>query len=155
MEVAVRDAATVALVRDGTDGLQTWLLTRVEQMVFAGGMSVFPGGRVDAADARLPFRAGAAAGVAQRFACDERLALELLGAAVRETFEETGVLLATPVTDLSAARTDVEEGRVSFGELLRANGMTIDAQALRPWSRWITPPGESPRRYDTRFFVGA
>ena len=155
MDVEVRDAATVALVRDGTDGLETWLLTRVKQMVFAGGMSVFPGGRVDDADADLPFAPGAATGVAERFGCDGVLARSLLGAAVRETFEEAGVLLASPATDLSGARADVELGRVSFGELLRANGMSIDGQALRPWARWITPPGETARRYDTRFFVGA
>jgi hypothetical protein len=73
---------------------------------------------------------------------------------VRETFEETGVLLSVPAADLSGARGDVEAGRVSFGELLRANALAVDSDALRPWSRWITPPGES-RRYDTRFFIGA
>ena len=86
--------------------------------------------------------------------CDERAARALLGAAVRETFEETGVLLSVPVADLSGARGDVEAGRVSFGDLLRENGLAVDSDALQPWSRWITPQGES-RRYDTRFFVGA
>jgi 8-oxo-dGTP pyrophosphatase MutT (NUDIX family) len=153
-QVQIRDASTVVLIRDTADGLQAWLLTRVKQMVFAGGMSVFPGGRVDDADADLPFAAGAGAEVAERFGCAETLGRALLGAAVRETFEETGVLLTSPAPDLSGARTDVELGRVSFGELLRANGLSIDGQVLHPWSRWITPPGES-RRYDTRFFVGA
>lgn len=151
---AIRDAATVVLLRDGTDGLQAWLLTRVKQMVFAAGMSVFPGGRVDDADGDLPFGPGAGVTVAKRFGCDEALARQLLGAAVRETFEETGVLLSVPVADLSEARTDVEAGRVSFGDLLRANGLTVDGDALQPWARWITPPGET-RRYDTRFFVAA
>lgn len=148
----VRDAATVVLLRDHADGLQTWLLTRVQQMVFAAGMSVFPGGRVDPADVDLPFSPGAGQAVAGRFGCTERQARALLGAAVRETFEETGVLLSTPAADLSGARTDVEAGRVPFGELLRGNGLTVDADALRPWARWITPPGEV-RRYDTHFFV--
>ena len=53
----VRDAATVVLLRDSADGLEVWLLTRVTQMVFAGGMAVFPGGRVDDDDADLPFTA--------------------------------------------------------------------------------------------------
>jgi 8-oxo-dGTP pyrophosphatase MutT (NUDIX family) len=152
--VPIRDAATVVLLRDAADGVQVWLLTRVKQMVFAGGMSVFPGGRVDDADASLPFAAGTGTAIAARLGCAEALALALLGAAVRETFEETGVLLATPVTDLSGARTDVEAGRVSFGDLLRANAMTLDTAGLRPWARWVTPAGEA-RRYDTRFFVGA
>ena len=154
-EVAVRDAATVVLLRDGAGGIEAWLLTRVRQMVFAAGMTVFPGGRVDDADADLPFAPGAAEEVATRFGCDETAARALLGAAVRETFEETGVLLTAPVADLSGARTDVEAGRVSFGELLRTNGLRIDADVLHPWARWITPRGEAARRYDTRFFVGA
>ena len=153
-EVPIRDAATVVLLRDGDDGIEAWLLTRVREMVFAAGMSVFPGGRVDDDDAHLPFAPGAADDVAARFGCPEREALALLGAAVRETFEETGVLLTTPPADLAGARTDVEEGRVGFGDLLRTHGLRVDAGALRPWSRWITPPGEV-RRYDTRFFVAA
>lgn len=155
MDVPVRDAATVVLLRDGASGVEAWLLTRVREMAFAAGMSVFPGGRVDAADADLPFAPGAAADVARRYGCADSEALALLGAAVRETFEETGVLLSTPAADLSGARSDVEEGRVSFGDLLRANGLEVDADALRPWSRWITPKGETARRYDTRFFVAA
>lgn len=150
----IRDAATVVLLRDDPAGMQVWLMTRVKQMAFAAGMSVFPGGRVDDADAELPFEPGAEALVAQRFGCEQQHARALLGAAVREMFEETGVLLSAPSADLSGARTDVESGRVSFGQLLRANGLTVDASGLRPWSRWITPPGET-RRYDTRFFVAA
>jgi 8-oxo-dGTP pyrophosphatase MutT (NUDIX family) len=153
-DVPVRDAATVVLLREGASGLEAWLLTRVTGMAFAAGMSVFPGGRVDDADAELPFAGDGAARAAARFGCDERGARALVGAAVRETFEETGVLLSVPAADLSGARSDVEAGRVSFGELLRANGLAVDSDALRPWSRWITPPGES-RRYDTRFFIGA
>ncbi len=150
----IRDAATVVLLRDHPTGIQVWLMTRVKQMAFAAGMSVFPGGRVDEADADLPFEPGAETMAAQRFACHERQARALLGAAVRETFEETGVLLSVPAADLSGARTDVEAGRVSFGQLLRANGLLVDASPLRPWGRWITPPGET-RRYDTHFFVAA
>jgi 8-oxo-dGTP pyrophosphatase MutT (NUDIX family) len=144
----------VVLLRDGADGIEAWLLTRVTQMAFAGGMTVFPGGRLDPADAQLPLAGGDLTSLAARFGCDEQTAHALLGAAVRETFEETGVLLSIPFADLSGAREDVELGRVSFGELLRANGLAIDADALHPWARWVTPAGEA-RRYDTRFFVGA
>ena len=149
----VRDAATVILLRDGTDGIEAWLLTRVAAMAFAGGMTVFPGGRVDDADATLPITEAEVTRVAARFDCPDELARALVGAAARETFEETGVLLTTPSADLSGARADVERGFVSFGDLLRGNGLTIDAAALHPWSRWVTPEGESPRRYDARFFV--
>jgi 8-oxo-dGTP pyrophosphatase MutT (NUDIX family) len=148
----VRDAATVILLRDGADGIEAWLLTRVAAMAFAGGMTVFPGGRVDPADASLPVTDAEVVRVATRFECTAEFARALVGAAARETFEETGVLLTVPSADLSGARADVERGFVSFGDLLRANGLTIDAAALHPWSRWVTPEGEV-RRYDTRFFV--
>ena len=94
----LRDAATVILLRDGADGLEVWLLTRHTNMVFAAGMAVFPGGRVDAADADLPFAPGAVAPFAARFGCSPHEARTVLGAAVRETFEETGVLLTMPAT---------------------------------------------------------
>ncbi|MGI8678922.1 MAG: NUDIX hydrolase [Jatrophihabitans sp.] len=152
-DVPVRDAATVVLLRDGVVGVEVWLLTRVVGMQFAAGMSVFPGGRVDDADSSLPISAGDIATMAARFGCDEETMHALVGAAVRETFEETGVLLTVPAADLSHARADVERGLVSFGELLLANRLSIDASVLHPWSRWVTPKGEV-RRYDTRFFVG-
>jgi 8-oxo-dGTP pyrophosphatase MutT (NUDIX family) len=150
----VRDAATVVLLRDGPSGLDTWLLTRVHAMVFAAGMSVFPGGRVEAGDAELPGVAAAGAGVARRFKCAESLGRGLVGAAVRETFEETGLLLTRPPTIALDARADVEAGRLSFRDLLITRGLTVDGAALSPWARWITPAGEI-RRYDTRFFVAA
>jgi 8-oxo-dGTP pyrophosphatase MutT (NUDIX family) len=150
----VRDASTVVLLRDGPAGLQAWLLTRVTQMVFAAGMSVFPGGRVEPDDAELPFAPGAGERVAAGFGCDEPTARALLGAAVRETFEETGVLLTSPAAELTDARAGVEDGTVDFGQLLREHGLTVDAQALHPWAHWVTPEGE-PRRYDTHFFVAA
>jgi 8-oxo-dGTP pyrophosphatase MutT (NUDIX family) len=142
MTVPIRDAATVVLLRDGADGVQAWLLTRVARMAFAAGMTVFPGGRVEESDATLPWVAPAPAEAA------------LVGAAVRETFEETGVLLGVSGLDLGSARADVEAGRVDFASLLRSHGAAIDASGLHSWSRWVTPDGE-PRRYDTRFFVAA
>lgn len=153
-EAPVRDAATVVLLRDGTDGIEAWLLTRASAMVFAAGMSVFPGGRVDPADSSLPVAGGDLPQLAERFGCDLPTAHGLVGAAVRETFEETGVLLSVPFADLSGARADVELGRLSFGDLLRANDLAVDGGVLHPWARWVTPPNES-RRYDTRFFVAA
>lgn len=155
-DVPVRDAATVVLLRDASDGsgLHVWLLTRVTQMAFAAGMSVFPGGRVDGGDLELPLAGGDPDSLAARFDCTPELARALIGAAVRETFEETGVLLTAPPAELSRHQADVESGRLAFGELLREHGLAVDGDAVQPWSRWITPAGEV-RRYDTRFFVGA
>ena len=153
-KVPVRDAATVVLLRDGGAGLEAWLLTRVPQMAFAAGMTVFPGGRVDDADGQLPVAAADVERVAARFDCAADMARALVGAAARETFEETGVLLTTPRADLPEYRADVESGALAFGELLSRHRLTVDGAALRPWARWVTPEGET-RRYDTRFFVGA
>jgi 8-oxo-dGTP pyrophosphatase MutT (NUDIX family) len=88
----VREAATVMLLRDGPDGLQTWLLRRVPKMAFAPGMSVFPGGGVDPIDSSGPVPTTAAA-VAEQFATSTEHAAVLLRAAGRELMEETGVRL--------------------------------------------------------------
>ena len=155
--VPIRDAATVVLLRDGADGVDAWLLTRVDQMVFAAGTTVFPGGRVDAADSELPWSGRSPAGLAVRLGCDALAARALVGAAVRETFEEAGVLLTDPpsgVLDVATLAADVEAGRVQFGDLLRDRGLAVASDLLHPWARWITPVGEV-RRYDTRFFVAA
>jgi len=150
----VRDATTVVLLRDGVDGVETWLLQRVAQLEFAAGMAVFPGGAVDAGDADLPSVTDHPHHVADGFGCSITLGRALVGGAVREVFEETGVLLTSPTAELSAAQPDVESGRVAFGELLRAHGLRVNADALWPWAHWITPAGR-PRRYDTHFFVAA
>jgi 8-oxo-dGTP pyrophosphatase MutT (NUDIX family) len=153
-EVVPRLAATVILLRDGAAGLEAWLLTRVTQMVFAAGATVFPGGRVDADDVSVPWSGTSVEEFATRFDCSPDRARALVGAAVRETFEETGVLLTVPRRDLSEYRADVEAGIVSFVELLVDHGLRADVASLRPWAHWITPPG-GPRRYDTHFFVAA
>ena len=155
--VPIRDAATVVLLRDGADGVDVWLLTRVDQMVFAAGTTVFPGGRVDAADSELPWSGPSPDGLAPRLGCDALVARALVGAAVRETFEEAGVLLTDPpsgVLDAATLAAEVEAGRIQFGDLLRDQGLAVASDLLHPWARWITPVGEV-RRYDTRFFVAA
>lgn len=91
---SVREAATVMLLRDGPDGLQTWMLRRVPKMAFAPGMSVFPGGGVDPVDAVGPVPATAAAvAVAEQFDTTIEHAAVLLRAARRELMEETDVQL--------------------------------------------------------------
>ena len=157
-----RPAATVLLVRDDPDPppgrtpLQVFLQRRVAGMAFAGGMTVFPGGGVDSTDRpdteRWTGPDPAWWGV--RLHCAADLAGALVHAAVRETFEECGVLLAGPGPSggLEQHRSDLVARRRTFPDLLADAGLVLRADLLRPWARWITPPGP-PRRYDTAFFV--
>ena len=159
-----RDAATVALVRDGDAGLEVFLLHRVTGMAFAGGMTVFPGGGVDErdSDATIAWAGPQPAWWAGKLGVAEPLARALVCAAVRETFEECGVLLAGPTADTvvpdttgyRAARQSLVDREFSMAEFLAAQGLVLRADLLVPWSNWITPEQE-PRRYDTRFFAAA
>ncbi len=163
--VPVRDAATVVLLRDGPGGPEAFLLRRVSGMAFAAGMTVFPGGAVDPRDAEadVAWVGPPAAAWTAPFDADEGLARALLCAAVRETFEESGVLLAGPSpaevcdpagADWEADRAGLERRDFSLAELLSRRGLSLRADLLRPWAHWITPPQESVRRrYDTRFLV--
>lgn len=165
-EVPSRDAATVALVRDGVDGLEVYLLRRVASMAFAAGMHVFPGGGVAARDddPELGWVGPPARWWAGQFGCPEGLARALVCAAVRETFEESGVLLAgaspghvvgdTDGPEWEADRTALIEHRLTMRDVLRRRRLAVRADLLRPWAHWITPVFE-PRRFDTRFFVAA
>jgi len=166
-----RPAATVLLVRDhpdpapGHNPLQVFLQRRVAGMAFAGGMTVFPGGGVDATDVPDPdaWQGPDPAWWAQRLRCPPELAGALVQAAVRETFEECGVLLAGARSSQSGsngpaagavatARADLVARRCTLGQLLAGADLLLRADLLRPWARWITPEGQ-PRRYDTAFFV--
>jgi 8-oxo-dGTP pyrophosphatase MutT (NUDIX family) len=162
-----RDASTVVLLRDAAGGgIEVYLLRRVTSMPFAPGAYVFPGGSVDERDGDRtvgwagpsPARWGAA------FGAGETLARELVCAAVRETFEESGVLLAGPTTDTIAGdisgddweadRQALLDRSLSLAALLDKRGLVLRSDLLRPWAHWITPVIEE-RRYDTRFFVAA
>ena len=161
---ATRDASTVVVVRDGADGLEAYLLRRQQSMKFAPGMYVFPGGGVDKTDSHVevPWTGAPPSAWAARFGCDEDTARGLVCAAVRETFEESGVLLAGPdehsvVADTSGpewqvARLALEAHEYSFAEFLLEQGLVLRADLLGAWSHWITPTFE-PRRFDARFFV--
>ncbi|WP_181698474.1 NUDIX domain-containing protein [Nocardia sp. GTS18] len=160
--VRARDASTVMLVRDGARGIEVFLQQRVSGMAFAAGVTVFPGGGVDPADgtADIAWTGPEPAWWAQRFGTNEQSAQALVAAAVRETFEECGVLLAGPTADTVVgdstvyreARGKLERREISLAGFLEAEGLVLRADLLRPWSNWITPEAE-PRRYDTRFFV--
>jgi 8-oxo-dGTP pyrophosphatase MutT (NUDIX family) len=167
-----RDAATVMLLRpaaagaDGGDGLEVYMLRRKSSMAFAPGAYVFPGGSVDARDADEQVAwAGPEPGEWGRvFDAPPELACALVCAAVRETFEESGVLLAGPSADSVVSDTtsaDWEADRLalldrslSLADLLARRGLVLRSDLLRPWSRWITPVIEE-RRFDARFFTAA
>jgi len=166
--IPIRDAATVMLVRDGSEGLEVFMVRRSLGLVFAGGAHVFPGGAVDECDrsmerwsvGRTDPEASAAIGVA-------RGGLAFWVAAVRECFEEAGFLLArTADGDIVALddpltaerftehRRAVADGERTLAEVCAAEGLRLAVDGMHYVSRWITPEG-APRRFDTRFFVGA
>ena len=155
-----RDASTVVLLRE--PGPEVYLLRRVKAMAFAGGMHVFPGGAVhpDDFDADIGWEGPSAAQWGAWFEADERTARALVCAAVRETFEECGVLLAGDpelLADVSsdeweAERVALEAGEQSLSQLLARRGLVLRADLLRPLAHWITPEFE-PKRFDTRFFL--
>jgi 8-oxo-dGTP pyrophosphatase MutT (NUDIX family) len=158
-----RDAATVILLRQGA-GVEAFLLRRTRALEFAPGACVFPGGSVDERDAdpAIAWAGPSPADFGDLLGVSAGRARALLCAAVRETFEESGVLLAGPSpTDLvqdSAVlvqdRRSLLDGSASLGELLSRRGLLLRADLLTPWARWITPE-VSPRRFDTWFFAAA
>ncbi|WGL52788.1 NUDIX hydrolase [Nocardioides sp. BP30] len=162
--VEPRDAATVVLARPGAAGPEVYLLNRQRSMSFAAGMAVFPGGGVDPRDAaeHTPWAGPSPADWAERLGCPEAQARALVCAAVRETFEECGVLLAGPsgsevVADVSGPdwetdRIALETRALSLSELLERRGLVVRSDLLGAWAGWTTPIFEA-RRYRTWFFV--
>lgn len=161
-----RDAATVLLLRDGTgtDGPEVYLLRRQTSMAFAGGMYVFPGGGVDRRDFDHAVRwAGPdPATWATLLGTDEATARALVCAAVRETFEESGVLLAGESADSVVAdttdedwerdRAALEAHEIAFTDVLERRGLVLRSDLLAPFRAWLTPEFE-PKRYRTWFFT--
>jgi len=144
-----------------------YLLRRAGSMAFAAGAFVFPGGSVDPRDTDLGDDSwvGPPPSVwAKTLSSDEPTARELVCAAVRETFEESGVLLAGPDggsvvadttgDDLESDRLALLDRSASMAEVLSRRGLVLRSDLLRPWAHWITPEVE-PKRFDTRFFVAA
>jgi 8-oxo-dGTP pyrophosphatase MutT (NUDIX family) len=163
-EVPLRPAATVMLLRDGeVGGVEVLMVRRTISAAFAAGRYVFPGGALDDAD-RAPEIVPAVTGLDDRTA-SARLDIEAGGlaywvAAIRECFEEAGVLLARTVSGDTVAldgdeRRAVHRGELSMLELCRRHAIVLDAAALRYVSHWVTPAGYTPRRFDTRFFLAA
>ena len=147
---APRLAATVLLVRDGAHGLEVFMVERHHQIDFATGALVFPGGKVDPGDAdpRLAERCG------ESLAKDEP-ARALRVAAIRETFEECGGLLARPRGSrelVPAARLPKPDS--DFAALLCREDLFAACDLLVPFAHWITP-AIVPKRFDTHFFIAA
>ena len=155
-----RDAATVVLLRDTPAGVEALLLCRARQMDFAPGAYVFPGGSVDPADgAGLDWAGPSPAELSAVLGVPADRCRAAVCAAVRETFEECGVLLAgdQPLPGdgpLTQDREALLAGTASLGEVLRRRGLVLPADVLIPWGRWITPEA-AERRYDTWFFAAA
>jgi len=156
-----RDAATVILLRQAP-GVEAFLLQRTDALEFAPGACVFPGGSVDESDGdgQIGWAGRSAAEFASWLNTSAERARTLVCAAVRETFEESGVLLAGPsptelVQDSAALADDrrsLLDGSCSLAELLGRRGLVLRADLLTPWARWVTPEF-SPRRFDTWFFA--
>lgn len=160
-EIEVIDAATVLIVRDGTDGIEVLMMRRNLNSDFVGGAYVFPGGGVDESDH--------GGGLAERCA-PIRTTWELVPriAAVREVFEEAGLYLATVdgefiapdrssasgTADWALLRDAVNARETTFAKVSEEIGGMFAVDQLMPLSRWVTPLG-APRRYDTRFYVVA
>ena len=157
-----RAAATVVMLRDAPQGMEVFLLKRHGLSDVLGGAYVFPGGKVDRSDAELnaeahldqpPQALHAALGEPE---IDVPTATGLYVAALREAFEESGILFAQGATDAQATQATalLREG-LSFAEVLARLALRLDTHGVLPWSRWITPrmPSVSNKRFDTRFFV--
>ena len=169
--VAPRDASTILLLRDSKvgkvdgkscDEIEVFMMVRHYEIDFNSGALVFPGGSVDKNDREIIARP-------ELYAGGEGLdtaALSFRIAAIRETFEESGILLARPrgskalvdaghASEIEAAhRADLNEGKITFLQVLTDNGMVLALDELVPYARWITPEG-MPKRFDTWFFLAA
>jgi glyoxylase-like metal-dependent hydrolase (beta-lactamase superfamily II)/8-oxo-dGTP pyrophosphatase MutT (NUDIX family) len=161
-----RRAATLIVVRDGEAGMEVLLLRRVERSGDrSSGAFVFPGGTLDAADGRWHAQcAGLDDAQASRRLGVASGGLDYYVAAIRECFEEAGVLLACDTTGdmaaldahdvaaVDALRAQLRRGASGLGELCERLGLRLAADRLAYHSHWLTPPG-LPKRFDTRFFI--
>jgi 8-oxo-dGTP pyrophosphatase MutT (NUDIX family) len=160
MKPAARPAATVLLLRDGPAGIEVFMVVRHHAIDFAGGALVFPGGRVEEADHER---------AARPHDCPNPDGLELDAlafrvAAIRETFEECGVLLARPygskhLVDAATLkrvedqhRAALNAGSIDFDAVLGSEELCPAPDLLVHFAHWITP-AHQPKRYDTHFFL--
>jgi 8-oxo-dGTP pyrophosphatase MutT (NUDIX family) len=157
--VPARPASTVVILRDGSAGIEVFMVERHREIEFASGALVFPGGKVDAEDADSAWGELAA----ETPPAPDRA---LLVAAGRETFEEAGLVLARrrgarEIVDADAAdrlvgahRTRLLKGETTFLDILRGEDLVLAADLMLPFAHWITPE-RVPKRFDTHFFLVA
>jgi 8-oxo-dGTP pyrophosphatase MutT (NUDIX family) len=161
-EALPRPAATILLLRDGAAGLEVFMVVRHHAIDFASGALVFPGGRVEDSDHALAAREDRCPNLPGIDAA----AMAFRVAAIRETFEECGVLLARQHGEAAligasrllavetAHRALLNAGGIGFDAVLAAHGLLPGVDLLVPFAHWITPANQ-PKRYDTRFFLAA
>jgi len=153
-------AATILLLRDGLDGLEVFMVVRHHQIDFASGALVFPGGKVDPLDSLDSVRARADGAEELN---DWEFAMRV--AAIREAYEESGVLLARPegsrelvdaqrLASLVTTRVALNKGEIGIGDVLSMEGLRLALDLLTPFAHWITPK-MMPKRFDTRFYLVA
>ncbi len=162
--VRPRDASTILLLRDSKAAkeIEVFMMVRHYEIDFNSGALVFPGGSVDKNDREIIAHAELYSGGE---GLDETT-LSFRIAAIRETFEESGILLARPkgskalidakrASEIEAAhRADLNESKITFLKVLTDNGMVLALDELVPYAHWITPEG-MPKRFDTWFFLAA
>ena len=156
-EPLIRPAATVAVLRDGDDGLQVLLLRRGADLVFGPGAHVYPGGALDAADRAPETMTGYLMDSASATTAGPHGDRAYRIAAIRECFEEAGLLVACVDAVPDAAerqrlRADLNAGRADWPQTVARLGVAFAADALIYFDAWQTPPG-APKRYATRFFA--
>lgn len=160
MSVPIRDGATVAMLRDAANGVEVFMLKRSSTLVFSPRAHVFPGGAVDAAD-----HDDAHAAWCALLDPAPPIPVAFFIAALREAFEEAGLLLARDaagtlvrlndpetVERFALHRKAIHTGDASIGEVCAAEGLVLAIDELVLFGHWVTPSG-APRRYDTRFFA--
>lgn len=159
-DVPIRPAATIALLRDQPDGPEVFMLRRHSNHVFAARAYVYPGGALEAEDH--------AAGLLARYGADDAAfadaamgmgeALGYWSAAIRECFEESGVLVGCDIGKplapeaQAAARDELNAGVLGWRDLVAKLELRFDATTLQYFAHWTTPQG-MPRRFSTRFFA--
>lgn len=150
-----RPSATVVLVRQGVSAPEVFMVRRHAETAF-GGAYVFPGGVIDAADAEVHACCGALTDDIASSRLDVKSGgLDAFSAAIRELFEESGVLLADLPgndPDLTSARASLNDGSLGWSDFLQRNAVTLQAEALHYIAHWITPTARS-KRFSTRFFL--
>ena len=149
-------AATILMLRDGKAGLETFMVVRHHQIDFASGALVFPGGKVEEADFTV------------QDLCDgapesDPATTGMMVGAIREAFEESGILLARPqggqtlvpgprLKQLDAYREPLNKGELGIRDFLQKESLRLACDQLVPFAHWITPE-MMPKRFDTRFYL--